>query len=484
MQLSWHMFSVGVVTFAAAVIFTMVQVYFTLVRERIGRSYPYYSTFIGTLIIYLSVPVVSMLPFDKGKVIFHLSGNFLLFAVGVPALTQALYIQSGVSLGRWKHLLPYCLGFAWATFHLLTFELTYPKTYFDIAPVFNWQQLGLTAEHVYYSHVALIMAILVLPCLHLLAHNNKASKANIYIIGALNFCFFICLGIVFKAWAVYYVGTSLTALIWAWAAFSDIQKTNDQLQRNYSHESRLASAQFASSGNALSMVDLYPEQINENYPFRLQAELLEQIKTASLGLIPQTCEQLQQELSDFANEQLDILKARIREILFLMYDSAILQHGDATLLSALEQKGQQVDDSVSPEQLFSVLNEQACRLAAYYREHQATELTNPLVDSTKKHILAYYHKELSISSIAESLNVSRSYLMATFKKSTQQTINQYLAEVRIKKSQSLLLTSTVTQTAYDVGFSNPNYFATVFKKHTGLTPKQYQAQAKSENART
>ncbi|KMT66740.1 helix-turn-helix transcriptional regulator [Catenovulum maritimum] len=483
MQISWHLFSVGVVTFSAAIIFAMVLTYFTLVRSRIGLSYRYYSLFFGTVIFYLSGPILSMLPFEQGKILLHISCNFLLFSLGVPALTQALFIQSGYHLKHWQTSLPYILGSIWSCFHALTFEITYPKTYFDISPIFHWEsQLGLTANHIYYSHILLVSLILTLPCIYLLKRNQTNNKANIYIYGAFNFCFFLCLGILLKAWALYYAGMSLTALIWAWAIFSDIQKTHHQLQHSYAYEKQLAAVQYAASGNGLSVTELYPETVSENYPFRQQSELLDQVKNASVGLIADTTSIFVEELNKFANQQPDLLKARVREMLFLLYDMVILHHGNAKkLIEQLEHKGKDIDKCQSTEQLNTVLREEALRLASICKQNTSIELTNPLVESTKKYILAHYHQALSISSIAESLNVSHSYLMATFKKETQQTINQYLIDVRINKAKQLLLNSSITQTAYDVGFNNSNYFSTVFKKQTGLTPKSYQQKAKADS---
>ncbi|WP_143873175.1 helix-turn-helix domain-containing protein [Catenovulum sediminis] len=57
---------------------------------------------------------------------------------------------------------------------------------------------------------------------------------------------------------------------------------------------------------------------------------------------------------------------------------------------------------------------------------------------------------------------------------TRCSINQYLIDVRINKSKDLLITMSVTETAFEVGFNNSAYFSTVFKKQTGKTPKEYQ----------
>ena len=41
---------------------------------------------------------------------------------------------------------------------------------------------------------------------------------------------------------------------------------------------------------------------------------------------------------------------------------------------------------------------------------------------------------------------------------------------------------SVTQIALDCGFCDGNYFSTVFKKHKGISPKDYRANAKTKRS--
>ena len=100
------------------------------------------------------------------------------------------------------------------------------------------------------------------------------------------------------------------------------------------------------------------------------------------------------------------------------------------------------------------------------------------VERAKEYILVQYHNPISVNDIAESVGLSDSGLMSKFKKETGQTVNQYLVQVRINKAKKLLRFKSVTETAFEVGFNNSNYFGTVFKKQTGQTPGQFQ---QSEN---
>ena len=51
----------------------------------------------------------------------------------------------------------------------------------------------------------------------------------------------------------------------------------------------------------------------------------------------------------------------------------------------------------------------------------------------------------------------------------------YLTTVRMNAARELLRGSSVKsyEIALKVGYNHPNYFSALFKKHVGMTPKQY-----------
>lgn len=70
----------------------------------------------------------------------------------------------------------------------------------------------------------------------------------------------------------------------------------------------------------------------------------------------------------------------------------------------------------------------------------------------------------------------------TFKRSVGKTLRDYVEEQRIKKAIGLLLTTdaSLTQIAFECGFSSQSYFSYVFKRRMNATPREY---AKTIHAR-
>jgi len=77
--------------------------------------------------------------------------------------------------------------------------------------------------------------------------------------------------------------------------------------------------------------------------------------------------------------------------------------------------------------------------------------------------------------IAEKVNMSYSWFRRVFKDYTGFAPAQYFQELKIQKGKEFLTNSSlsVKEIAFKMGFENPEYFFTAFKKKTGMTPVQY-----------
>lgn len=104
------------------------------------------------------------------------------------------------------------------------------------------------------------------------------------------------------------------------------------------------------------------------------------------------------------------------------------------------------------------------------------EITNLKIIQIIRYINDQYHDpSMSIQSIADHADMNANYLSTFFKKETGQTLNDFINETRIERAKQLLRSSPdkMYKVAELTGFSDSNYFATIFKKYAGCTPSQY-----------
>lgn len=85
----------------------------------------------------------------------------------------------------------------------------------------------------------------------------------------------------------------------------------------------------------------------------------------------------------------------------------------------------------------------------------------------------------TIAEFADALAVHPNHLNALCKQMAGKTASELLQERIITEAKILLKSAQISQKeiAYQLGFDTPNYFSAYFKKHTGVSPSAFRAQA-------
>lgn len=100
-------------------------------------------------------------------------------------------------------------------------------------------------------------------------------------------------------------------------------------------------------------------------------------------------------------------------------------------------------------------------------------------DSAIRRVVAYlndnYASDVSLSEASALVYLSPGYFSRYFHEQIGETFTEYLASIRVKKAIELLRTGElkVYEVGKRVGYRNPRYFARVFKKETGYSPRAY-----------
>ncbi len=91
----------------------------------------------------------------------------------------------------------------------------------------------------------------------------------------------------------------------------------------------------------------------------------------------------------------------------------------------------------------------------------------------------YGDQELSVSLVCDMFNVTAKALNNQLTYLTGMSANRFINHLRIRRATHLLEQGcSITETAYQVGYSDSNYFSTRFKAATGVNPKYYHRKLK------
>ena len=109
--------------------------------------------------------------------------------------------------------------------------------------------------------------------------------------------------------------------------------------------------------------------------------------------------------------------------------------------------------------------------------------SDKFVHMAKRYIHEHYNEKLTLSDIADHLKISPGYLSTSFSNYMNRTVSDYIAEVKIEHAKELIDSGQylIYEIANRLGFENAYYFSKVFKKVTGMSPKNYECRNKINN---
>ncbi|MBD3921652.1 response regulator [Paenibacillus sp. PR3] len=83
--------------------------------------------------------------------------------------------------------------------------------------------------------------------------------------------------------------------------------------------------------------------------------------------------------------------------------------------------------------------------------------------------------KLSLQDAAAHVRMSPSHLSKVFAQETGETFIEYVMQMRIRKAMELLLATNdkTYEVAFKVGYNDAHYFSNVFRKATGMTPRDF-----------
>lgn len=138
--------------------------------------------------------------------------------------------------------------------------------------------------------------------------------------------------------------------------------------------------------------------------------------------------------------------------------------------------GQKVLQTRTIPEAIKVVEELIDEIEHSSNEQNLIEKSESLVYQALNYIERHFtERELSLVNVAKEIHVTPPYLSNLFKDKTGKNFTEYLLELRMEKAKDLLGNTSlrVQEIAEEIGYLNPHYFSSTFKKYTKMTPLEF-----------
>ncbi|WJH37568.1 helix-turn-helix domain-containing protein [Paenibacillus sp. CC-CFT747] len=119
---------------------------------------------------------------------------------------------------------------------------------------------------------------------------------------------------------------------------------------------------------------------------------------------------------------------------------------------------------------FSQLLVAACQTIQYSRK-----VGDPIVAHVTNYVEKNYGEDITLDIVAEQLRITGGYLSTYFKEKTGEYFVDYVNRIRVEKAQHLLLETPmkIQEISNRCGYQNINTFNRIFKKYSGMSPRDF-----------
>ncbi len=149
-----------------------------------------------------------------------------------------------------------------------------------------------------------------------------------------------------------------------------------------------------------------------------------------------------------------------------------------------------VEDAVLDEENFKQKVKSILNFALEFRDSKMTGRYGDVILKAKEYIdKNYADQNTTLTTVAEVVCLSPNHFSTIFSQECKTTFIEYLTNVRIENAKRLIRETDMKgyDIAYECGFSDPHYFSYIFKKNTGLSPREFKgtiSSGDSQKART
>lgn len=240
-------------------------------------------------------------------------------------------------------------------------------------------------------------------------------------------------------------------------------------------DSRSKIIQQSRINESIQMYKAVEAEQGQTYPLEKEKLLIQRVKERDVKDSRRLLNELLGYVLFEGGNNLNIIRSRAVELCSVLSRAAV--EGGANTEVALRISNnflQELNSTRNQEELCYELQ----KTVEFFIESMFTKTpgkSSELIKNAILYMTQNYSKPLTLEETARQVHLTPSYFSSLFKKVCGSSFKEYLNYIRIEASKNLLANTdyAIIDIAVAVGFEEQSYFTRVFKKYTGLTPKQY-----------
>lgn len=158
-------------------------------------------------------------------------------------------------------------------------------------------------------------------------------------------------------------------------------------------------------------------------------------------------------------------------------EQAAIKNGDLNALHASFEEAyiQKIEEVKNEAEVYAVVRQIEVEYCKAVQELSVKSGSNQIVQRCKELIFQNLYGRITSQQLAEQLDITPSYLSRLFVKEEGIKLTDFIAQKKVEavKSQLRFSDASYTEIADSLGFVSQSHMGQVFKKRTGITPKQY-----------
>ncbi len=220
----------------------------------------------------------------------------------------------------------------------------------------------------------------------------------------------------------------------------------------------------------------------DNYPIELERDLLASIRSGDSDGMSLKAGQFFDWIEEKDPDDLNSMRLKALELVLRAESDAFYAGAVDYAYNYRKDYLQQVNALASADEVRVWFLDHMSTITSGIRD-RIEEQSESTVTKAIKYIQENFTKEISLDDVSREVNVSPYYFSKLFKEEVGKNFIEYITELRIDEAKKLLRDErlAIREAGALSGYPDQNYFSRIFKKQTGMTPRQFRDAGKENS---